>query len=156
MTDPKSNGSGPDWAQLLQQATPRTKTVRLCLRGDLLAALADAEAAAESPSLSGEASDVADLRRQVESASVEFVIKGLSGRRYEALQAEYRNSDGEIPDDQDEAFRERLVRECLISPVVAEDQPIADALTAGEFQRLWTSAIYATVEVDEVPLPKRG
>lgn len=153
MTD--HNGS-PDWAALLEQATPRTKTVRLCLRGDLLSALAAAEEAVESPSLGGEPEHVKQLREQVADASVEFTLRGLTGAKFQSLQDTYRDAEGDMSTTQQERFHEHLVRECTVSPVIAADQPLAEVLTAGEFQRLWTTAIYATVEVDEVPLPRRG
>lgn len=153
MTDPKSNGSGPDWASLLEQATPRTKSVRLCLRGDLLAALSDAEAAA-APSLAGETEDVTLLRKQVDESTVDFVVKGASRARYAALEAKHPDPDGEGWNMA--TFPEALVRECLVSPVVAPEQPLADALTYGEFEKLFTAAVAASIEVNEVPLPKRG
>lgn len=145
--------TGPDWAELLEQATPRTRTVRLCLRGDLLADL-EAAAAGDSPSLAGESDDVAALRRQIDDASIRFTVRGLTRARYAALEAAHPDPKG---DGWDMAtFPEALVRECLISPVIAPEQPLADALTYGEFEKLFTAAVGASIEVSEVPLPKRG
>lgn len=153
MTDPKANGA-PDWAALLAAAKPRTKTVRLCLRGDLLAQLADA-VAAQQPSLGGESPDVAALRQQVEDASVPFVVKGLSRSAFRALEAQHPDPKGDGGWDMAQ-FPEALIRLCLVSPVIGPDQPLEDALTAGEFNALFSAAFEVSSEVDEVPLPKRG
>lgn len=159
----------PDWATLLQQATPRTKTVRLCLRGDLLSELEDARAAlleaerasSGSASLSGESEDVTLLRKRVdearghvEQAAVAFTVKGINRAVYAALEAKHPDPKG---DGWDMAtFPEALIRECLVSPVVAADQPLVEALTYGEFDKLFAACVAVCIEVNDVPLPRRG
>lgn len=160
-----------DWAGLVKASKPRQKSVRLCLRGDLMGELDEAQAALSdtapvgvATSLAGRAdTSVIDAAKDrvdaaaaaVADASVTFRLQGLPRDRYKSLESEH-------PDPKDEAgwdertFPEALVRACLVDPVVAADQPLFGIMTAGESDKLFWVAYSACNEAEDVPLPKRG
>lgn len=143
----------PDWKTLREQARPRTKRVRLCLDGELLAQLAEAEAA-DITSLSGNP-EAAKLREQVDAASVTFTLKGLPRGEYRRLEKAHPSADDDGAWNTD-TFPEALVRACLVEPGVSADEPLFDVLTSGEADKLFEVAFLACNEADAVPLQKRG
>lgn len=131
-----------DWKSLVAQAQPTTKTVRLCLRGDLVQELSTAEAAG----------DVADeLRQQVADATVTFTIRGLNRQAYRALEAKHPAPDGAAGWDV-ASFPEALVRACITDPVIDAGDPLFDVLTPGQVEKLFEAAFLACNEVDDLPL----
>lgn len=131
-----------DWKSLVAQAQPTTKTVRLCLRGDLVHALAEAEAAGD---------DSTELRQQVADATVTFTIKGLHRQAYRALEAKHPAPDGAAGWNV-ATFPEALVRACLTDPVIDAGDPLFDVLTPGQVEKLFEAAFLACNEVDDLPL----
>jgi hypothetical protein len=143
----------PDWGELVKQAKPRQKSVRLCLRGDLLADLEAAETAAKAPggSLAGSSVGLQPARDAVAESSVTFLLKGLPRPTYKQLEAAH-------PDKKDggwdeTTFPEALVRACLTEPVIAADEPLFEILTTGEAEKLFWAAFNACNEADDIPLP---
>lgn len=130
-----------DWKALAAKAQPTTRKVRLCLRGDLAADLDD-----DSPE---------ELQREVEEATVEFVIRGLSRQAYRALEAKHPDADGGAGWNLD-TFPEALVRACVTDPVIEPGDPFFDILTPGQVEALFEAAFRACNEVTELPLRKRG
>lgn len=130
-----------DWKALVAQAQPTTKLVRLCLRGDLVAALDAAK----------DESTIEDLRRQVDEATVAFTLKGLNRQKYRALEAAHPAADGGAGWNLD-TFPEALVRACLTDPVVDESDPLFDVFTPGQVERLFEGAFLACNEADDLPL----
>ena len=143
-----TQGPSVDWKSLVAQAQPRRNTVRLCLRGDLLADL-------ESAHQEGNGERVADLEAQVLGATVDFVLGGLTQDKYRALEAAHPAPDGEGGWNLD-TFPEALVRACLLSPAVAADDPLFGVLTPAQVEQLFNAAFLASNEADSLPLPKRG
>lgn len=143
-----TQGPSIDWKSLAAQAQPRRKTVRLCLRGDLLA---DLQAAQDM----GDGERVEELTEQVQAATVTFVVAGLTRQAYRALEARHPDADGGSGWNVD-TFPEALVRECLVTPDVAADDPLFDVLTPAQVEQLFEAAFLACNEVDDLPLPKRG
>ncbi len=143
-----TQGPSIDWKSLAAQAQPTRKTVRLCLRGDLLAELRAAQDA-------GDGERVDDLTGQVEAATVDFVLAGLTRDKYRAMEARHPDKDGGSGWDVD-TFPEALVRACLVTPTVAADDPLFDVLTPAQVERLFEAAFLACNEVDDLPLLKRG
>lgn len=135
-----------DWKALAAQAQPTTRTVRLCLRGDLAAQL---DALSEhDPARPG-------LEAEVEAATVTFTVRGLTRQKYRALEAKHPDPDGGAGWNID-TFPEALVRACLADPQVEPGDPLFDVMTPGQVERLFEAAFRACNEVDDVPLPKRG
>lgn len=151
-----------DLDTLLAQATRPERTVRLCLRGDLTAALAQAKAdLADAEERGGKSSladttlprlreKVADLREQVDEATVAFTFQGLSRAQIHTVM---RDSPVRKDDKLDAAAgydRDRyswlLVRASLTAPDLTDEQyerlfGTPDAmgsglLTAAQFQRI--------------------
>ncbi len=141
-----TQGPSVDWMSLAAQAQPRRKTVRLCLRGDLLADLTEAQ---QNGIGVGD-----DLRQQVEDATVSFVLAGLTRQKYRALEAAHPDADGGSGWDI-EKFPEALVRACLVTPEVGVGEPLFDVLTPAQVEQLFEAAFLTCNEVDEIPLPRR-
>lgn len=161
----------PEWKTLVEQARPRTKRVRLCLDGEALAALEDAQQVLEdaqtadmrSTSLSDTGpAKVRDAKaaveaaeRVVDEASIEFVVKGLPKTQYSKLVAEHP-SDSDDEAWNADTFPEALVRAALVEPEVAASEPLFEVLTPGEADRLFNLAWQACTAAEPRPLPKRG
>ncbi len=143
-----TQGPSIDWKSLAAQAQPRRKTVRLCLRGDLLADLRAAQDA-------GDGERVEELESQVNDATVAFVVAGLTRQKYRALEAAHPDKDGGSGWNV-ETFPEALVRASLITPEVADDDPLFDVLTPAQVEQLFEAAFLSANEIDDLPLPKRG
>ena len=137
-----------DWASLAKQAQPRRKTVRLCLRGDLVA---DLEAAEDH----GDGDQVKALTEAVQAATVVFTVAGLTRQTYRALEAQHPDPDGGSGWNVD-TFPEALVRACIVAPEVKPTDPLFDVLTPAQVERLFEAAFLACNEVDDLPLLKRG
>lgn len=153
-------GKAPDWKSLVANAKPRTRSVRLCLDGDLLTQLAEAEAEAEDrpQTLAGEPVGLKQLREAVQDASVTFIVRGLPRSKFRALEAANAKKDSDGADDGWDmtTFPDALVRACLVTPHIEAGDPLESALTQGEFEALFLAALAACQEVDAVPLRKRG
>lgn len=132
--------SGKVWSDLLKEVKRTTRTVSLCMRGDLLAArgqtLDDDEAKT--------------LEAQIEEATVAFTFQGLSRQDYRALEAQHPDEDGAGWNL--DTFPEALVRACLVEPVVKADEPLFAVLTSGQVERLFEAAFQSCNEVDDLPL----
>lgn len=138
-----------DWKSLIAQAQPRRKSVRLCLRGDLLFDLESARGA-------GNGERVGELEQQVAGSTVEFVLAGLNSQKYRQLLAAHKTPDDDSRAWNDETFPEDLVRKCLISPQIGADEPLFDVLTQAQIEQLFEAAFLVCNEVDDLPLLKRG
>lgn len=143
----------PEWKKLVEKSRPRTRTVRLCLDGELQEALAEAKAV-PSNSLGGNQA-ARELEQQIEEASIDFKLRGLSRATLRKLEADHPTDDEESAWDAD-TFPEALVRACLVEPEVAPEDELFEVLTAGEADRLFEAAFLACNEADPVPLQKRG
>lgn len=136
-----------DWSALAAQAQPTRRRVRLCLRGDLLSDLASAQEA-------GDGERVEALQAEVDGATVEFVLRGLTQDKYRALIAAHPDPEGSAWNDA--TFPEALVRACIVAPTIGPSDPLFTVLTAGQVDQLFTAAIESCIEVDAAPLPRRG
>lgn len=148
-----------DFDELLDQATPRERTVWLCLKGDLVGRAE--EVAAElarrqaqniaTTSLAGDGTG--DLTRELEALTeamepfrVPFLVRGLSRPAYRALVAAHPPrmvGEGTIhPDDKEEdintaTFWEALIRACVVSPELTDTrwQKLAHGVPATETEK---------------------
>lgn len=131
----------------IAQAQPRSKSVGLCLRGDLLSDLVEAETARDTDR-------VAALKTEIESATVVVAVRGLSYGEYRRLENAHPDPKGDGWDA--DTFPQALVKAALVD-VTAEDADLLLAtITSGQLVELFTAALTVTNAVDAVPLPKRG
>ena len=131
----------------IAQAQPRSKSVGLCLRGDLLSDLVEAETAKD-------VDRVAALKAEIESATVVVAVRGLSYGEYRRLENAHPDPKGDGWDA--DTFPQALVKAALVD-VTAEDADLLLAtITSGQLVELFTAALTVTNAVDAVPLPKRG
>lgn len=127
----------------IAQAQPRSKSVALCLRGDLLAAL---DAAADA--------DKAALQAEVDDATVVIELRGLSYGEYRRLETTHPDPKGDGWDA--DTFPPALVKAALIDVSPDTADMLLSTVTSGQMVELFTAALTATNAVDAVPLPKRG
>jgi hypothetical protein len=166
-----------DFGEILAQATVRERTVRLCLRGDLVdqveqAAARLAAAQAQAPmgaSLAGDgtaqaARELEALSAAMEPYTVAFVLRGLPRPAYKALVAAHpprQDPDGKILDaDREEnlntdTFWRALIRACLAAPEMTPEQfgELVDvALTDGQISELYSGALIVCRGSVDLPL----
>lgn len=154
--------------ELIATAQPRTEKVRICARGDLVAkhqaaALALRETTADDDSLAGSpatveaASAVVAVEAEIEAATVEFTVQSVSRQEWANLLAlhpptpEQRRA-GETSDPV--KFPIAVIAACVSDPKMTEDQAgkLADVLHAGEWNKLWQTAV--GLNVTGTPHPK--
>jgi hypothetical protein len=148
------------FVDLLAQAKPAERTIRLCLRGDLVAQFeeldrrrAELEGKADEGSLAGSpavavARQMEQLQAEMRDSTYPFRVRALSRRAYQALVAAHpprRDAEGAIlPEDVENdlntaTFWEPLIRACLVDPVLddAEWEHLADdVLSDRQFELL--------------------
>lgn len=131
----------------IAQAQPRSKSVALCLRGDLLADLADAEAG-------NDRDRVAALQADLAEATVVVVVRGLSYGEYRRLENAHPDPKGDGWDA--DTFPLALVKAALVDVTPEDADLLLATVTSGQMVELFTAALTVTNAVDAVPLPKRG
>lgn len=129
------------WAEIAKTATKPQREVELCLRGDLIAKRATVKTDEESEA----------LEQEIKSASVLFVLEGLSRQDFRALEAQHPAEDEDAGWNLD-TFPEALVRASLSEPVIEDGEPFFELLTGGQVEALFEAAFKASVEVDAGPL----
>lgn len=150
----------PSLDDLLAQAVPPTRSVRLCLRGDLMGDLEESRRAlaALGPSTSlAPGEDEAALKAridalaaEVEAASVTFTLRGLKATEWAALVAECPPRDAE-PGDRVLGYNpltlfDALVARCVVEPVMTQEQAsrLMDSISAGQWDELCDAALTVT------------
>lgn len=152
---------------LLAQAKPAERTIRLCLRGDLQAAWeqldhdrAKAQAEDRSDSLAGSpataiARQMQDLAEQMEAATVTFRLRALPRKAYQALVAAHpprRGPDGGVVADDAEhdlntaTFWEPLIKATTVEPDLTEghwERLLGEILSDRQFEQLAIAALAA-------------
>lgn len=131
----------------IAQAQPRSKSVALCLRGDLLADLAEAEA-------NNDKGQVTALQAEVAEATVVVSLRGLSYGEYRRLENAHPDPKGDGWDA--DTFPPALVKAALIDVSPEDADLLLSTVTSGQMVELFTAALTVTNAVDAVPLPKRG
>lgn len=156
--------------ELIATAQPRTEKVRVCARGDLVAAHAEAVqaldlAARTDDSLSGSentraaATRVKEIEDEQEASTVTFTLAAVSRRRWADLLAEHTPSKEQRRsglDHDPDRFPVAAVAACVIDPEMSEDQArqLADVLPPGEWNKLWVATL--GLNITEMPHPKLG
>jgi hypothetical protein len=137
-----------EFTELLAQARPAERTLRLCLRGDLVAEFEELERGLgkakdrKDDSLAGSgapaiAAQMEELRGEMEEYSVTFRLRTLPRRAYQKLLAEHPPrrdpsqpdrilpADSQIDNQSDanaETFWFGLTRACVVEPVMDDGQ----------------------------------
>jgi hypothetical protein len=154
------------FVDLLAQAKPAERTIRLCLRGDLVAQFeeldrhrAEVAAKVDEGSLAGSpavalARQMEQLQEEMRDSTYPFRVRALSRKAYQALVAAHpprRDAEGEIVDADRQSevntdtFYGPLIRACLVDPVLDGTEwsrLIDEVLSDRQFEQL---AIAATV-----------
>lgn len=161
-----------DIDEIISKAAPRTREVQVCLDPGLVtaheeAALALQEAMADDDGLVGSdavraaAERVEQVERQIDQATHRFVLRSVSRRAWADLLAKYPPSAEQRRAGHDadpDRFPVAAVAACLTEPALSEAQvrklAESDAMTFGEWQKLWVAAL--TLNVPPVPSPKLG
>lgn len=154
---------------LIATAQPRTEKVQICARGDLVASHAEAVAALaavsadddtlEGPDISAAAAAVVAIEEEMDAATVTFTVASVGRQMWAGLLAANPPSKEErrAGHDHDPAsFPVAAVAACVTDPDLTEVQAaqLADALPAGEWNKLWVAALM--LNVTATPAPKLG
>lgn len=153
------------FSDILDKARPAERTIRLCLRGDLVAEwemlerdLAKAQATQVGDSLAGTgAAPIAvamqALREQMDDATVTFTVRALPRPKYRAFIAAHpprQGPDGKpLAADADEGvntetFGFDLARLCVVEPEMTDEQYahlVDDILSDRQFEQLSIAAL---------------
>jgi hypothetical protein len=165
-------------ADLLAQAKPAERTIRLCLRGDLQAQWeqldrdrAKAQGAASGDSLAGSpavaiARQMETLRDEMEASTIVFTVRALTRKQFQGLKAAHpgrRDQKGDIvEDDRDQdvntqTFWEPLIRACTVEPELDESQwrrLLDDVLSDQQYEALATAALVVCRGTVDIPFSR--
>lgn len=152
-------------AEIVAQVQPRTSSVRICLRGDLIAEHerlerelaearrtdADTNEPDEAP---GIARSVLAVEAKMRDAEVEFVLQAMGMTAWSDLLAKHpptKEQKGQRLDHNLETFSVAAVAASLIDPCDATEDDVralSERMSLGEWQRLWGACLEANVSGD--------
>lgn len=155
---------------VLAAAAPVTRTVPLCLAGDLQAEWEDLErqrrdlATRPADSLAGgggELREIAErmntLREEMQAKTVTFRIRGLPKRRWSDLIAKHGPREQDRDEGLDynaETFPVAALAACCVDPELSEEQAarlVDDILTNGQWALLWRAILEANNRAVDIP-----
>lgn len=155
---------------IIAEAAPRTREVQVCLNAglvtaheeavqDLQKAMDDDDGLVGSDAVRAAAKRVQDIEKQLEAATYTFRLRAVSRKTWADLlakyppSAEHRRAGHDADPDR---FPVAAVAACLVEPQLTEDQvrrlAESDAMTFGEWQKLWLAVM--ALNVPPVPAPK--
>ena len=159
--------------QVVDAYAPAEQSVRVCVRGDLVAQLERLEAdlveardADENenrhPKAPKIAKQIEELQAVARGHEVEFVFRSIGRKAWSDLVSQHpptKKQKAELKGNQrlewnPETFPIAAVAESCIKPAgVTEDavQRIADEWTHGQWQLLWNACLAANIKVNDVP-----
>lgn len=153
--------------QVLAQAKPKTTTVRVCLRGDLLAEherlereLAVARRLDETENRHAEAPGVArrlqELEAEIDKAQVEFTFQAIGQKAWTDLGAEHPPTEADEQaglEFNGRTFPVAAIAASAADPVmsVEHSQQLFAKLNFGQWQLLWGACLAVNVEGTSVP-----
>lgn len=159
-----------DVDEIISKAAPRTREVQVCLDPglvtaheqavlDLQQAMDDDDGLVGSDAVRAAAERVEQVERQIDDATHTFVLRSVSRREWADLLAKYPPSAEQRRAGHDadpDRFPVAAVAACLVEPELSEADvaklAASDAMTFGEWQKLWLAAL--TLNVPPVPAPK--
>jgi hypothetical protein len=154
-----------DLDDLIASAVPRTKTVRLCGRGDLASeheqlyaqleqlALSPNRSLAGDPEATAVAERIHDLEAEMESVSLDVKVKALSRNAWSKLLRAHPPTTEQRRANEDhnpETFAVAAVAAC-IGQTEDKTSELADTLPNGEWLKLWNAVVQLNVAPTTVP-----
>lgn len=150
---------------ILAEATPRERTVRVCIRGDLAGRMEELQDELATASEDWEPSGLTDvhpgrvlaeemreLREQIRAAERPFTLRYIGDRAYSDLMAAHpSDNDGEAFNS--ESFPRALIAASCISPVMSEEQAaqLFEKINEGEIKKLFDAAWDVHNSSDVIP-----
>ncbi|KIZ16832.1 hypothetical protein [Streptomyces natalensis] len=155
----------PDISELLEQASPREATIRVCLSGDAGAELEALESEVGQlgewqPTSLGEANPVFELQERIEVArqrvresAVEFRFRALGHRAYSNLLAAHPAPEGSKEPYDAGTFLPAVLAACCVEPSLtpAQVDRLLDVVNDGTARTLFAAAL--AVNEEPSPLP---
>jgi hypothetical protein len=155
----------PDISSLLEQASPRETTVRVCLAGDVageLEALEQelGELGEWQPTSLGEANPAYELQERIEAvrqrvreASVEFKFRALGHRGYSNLIAAHPAPEGSREPYDAGTFLPAVLAACCVEPSLtpAQVDRLLDVVNDGTARALFGAALAVNEEPSPIP-----
>lgn len=173
-----TNGSKPDFASLLSEATLPQHSVGICMRGDLVAKhdaagreLTRAQQTRGDSLDSGEeiarlVAVIEELEERMSESTYEFVVTALPKPKWRALVAAHqprRGDDGEVVEDDrsqgvnTETFYPAIIHACVVDPVLTDEQwseLLDEKLTDAQFGELAGAAFVVNAGTVSVPFSR--
>lgn len=163
-----SGGKKVSFAAALAAAKPITKSIGLCLDGDLLAeadrlgaeyleAKGQDEAENREPQAPALAERLKDLSTQIQAAEVEFVFRSIGRLAWQNLIAEHppTKEQRELGADMNvDTFPATAMAASCISPEgadVASFEQLSEIVTNGQWNRLWVTCHQANNASGDIP-----
>ncbi len=153
---------GKRLADVVAQAKPRTSSVRLCLRGDLVQEherleheLAEARRSDEDSNEPDRAPDIArrivDIERQMREDGTEFVFRAIGKTAWSDLLAKHPPTKDQRDlklDHNPETFSVAAVAASLTEPADADldvVEELSAVLSIGQWAKLWSACVQANI-----------
>lgn len=155
-----------DFNELLAQARPVTRTVRLCLRGDLIAAREDAERELLAARVEDErtnepntalaiAQRILDLEAEQDAASHEFKIQALGRSQWVKLAEAHPPTAEDKANDLDycATFPPAAIAACCADPEMtpAQVEQLLEVISTRQFLNLWNTVLSVNIGADDLP-----
>lgn len=152
---------------VLAQARPKTTTVKVCLRGDLLAQhdqleaeLAEArrkDALSNKPDAAGKVAErIEALQADLDATAVSFTFQAVGQKRWTDLLLEHPPTDEDRAEGA--AFNPRTfpvaaIAESCAEPSMTREQAdrLFEVCNFGQWEQLWSACIAANVEGTSIP-----
>lgn len=155
----------PDISTLLEQASPRESTVRVCFAGDVASEVEVLEAELVQlgewhPTSLGEANPAYELQERLEQArqrareeSVEFKFRALGHRSYSNLLAAHPAPEGSKEPYDAATFLPAVLAACCIEPSLtpAQVDRLLDVVNDGTARTLFAVALAVNEEPSPIP-----
>ncbi|MFJ8603388.1 hypothetical protein ACIREM_32720 [Streptomyces shenzhenensis] len=157
--------TGQSITDILKQATPRERTVKVCIRGDLAGEVERLTEELSKASEDWEPADLTDvhpgrkiaeqlksLREQARAAEVPFTLRYIGDRAYSDLLAAHPGAeDGQL--FHPTTFPRALIVAACVDPVMTEDQAaeLFEKLNQGEIDKLANTAWDVHTSADIAP-----
>jgi hypothetical protein len=150
---------------ILAQATPRERTVKVCIRGDLAGEAERLQDELSRVSEDWEPADLTDvhpgrelaaqlkeLQQQIRGAEVPFKLRYIGDRAYSDLMAANPSKDDSQAFDS-ETFPRALIAASCVDPVMSEEQvtELFEKINEGEIKKLFDAAWDVHNSSDIVP-----
>lgn len=152
---------------VLAQVRPKTVTVRVCLRGDLLAQheqleaeLAAARRLDATVNLPDRAPDVAhrvkEMEEQLDAAATTFTFEAVGQKKWTDLLVQHRPTAEDRAEGYEfnpQTFPQVAIAASATEPKMTTEQSqrLFEVLNFGQWQQLWSACLAANVEGTDVP-----